>query len=25
VEMTADNIRAYCNATSPADYINVVN
>jgi glycerate dehydrogenase len=25
VEMTADNIRAYCNASSPADYINVVN
>ena len=25
VDMTADNIRAYCNATSPKDYINVVN
>ena len=25
VDMTADNIRAYCNAKSPNDYINVVN
>jgi len=25
VQMTADNLRAYCHATSEADYINVVN
>jgi glycerate dehydrogenase len=25
IDMTTDNIRAYCHATSPADYINVVN